>query len=309
MLFWAVSALAQNYPSQPIKVVVPFTPGTGMDNIARIAGRKLSERLGQPVVVENRPGASGNIGADVVAKSAADGHTLMVTANTMLMAASMYKNVPFDAMNDFAPITLAAYGSLLLTSNPKAPFATVPELIAKAKASPGKLTYASPGIGTPHHLAMELFKDVTGTDILHVPYKGSAGAVTDLLSGQVDMMFFPIQTAYSHVKAGKLRALAVGSAKRHQSVPEVPTLKELGVEGVEVEAWYAFFAPKNTPQPIVARLNSELRAILAEKDVREILEKAGLDTTSSTPEELRKLMDKDFPRWAAVIKKNNISAD
>ena len=305
----ALPAFAQSYPTRPIMVIVPFTPGTGMDNIARVAGRRLSERLGQPVVVENKPGASGNIGADQVAKAAPDGHTLMVSANTMLMAASMYKNVPFSAMNDFAPITLAAYGQLLLCANPKAPFSSVQDLIARAKANPGKLTYASPGVGTPHHLAMELFKDVTGTNIRHVPYKGTAGAVTDLLSGQVELMFFPIQTAASHVKAGRIRALAVGSAKRHHSMPDVPTLKELGVDGVEVEAWYAFWAPKNTPQPVIAKLNQELRSILAEKEVRETLDKTGLDTESSTPEELRKLMEKDFPRWAAVIKKNNITAE
>ncbi len=309
LLCWTGAAPAQSYPSQPIKFIVPFTPGTGMDAIARITGRQLSERLGQPVVVENKPGASGNIGADLVAKSPADGHTVMVSANTMLMAASMYKNPTFNAMTDFAPITLAAYGTLLMASNAKAAFETVPELIARAKANPGKINYGSPGIGTPHHLAMELFKDVTRTEIQHVPYKGTAGAVADLLGGQIDLMFFPIHTALTHVKTGKLRALAVGSAKRHSSAPEIPTLKEVGVDGVEVEAWYAFFAPARTPPAVVAKLNSELRANLAQPDVRDTLDKAGLDTESSTPEELRKLMDKDFPRWAAVIKKNNITAD
>jgi tripartite-type tricarboxylate transporter receptor subunit TctC len=196
-----------------------------------------------------------------------------------------------------------------MASNAKAPFANVGELIAYAKANPGKINYGSPGVGTPHHLAMELFKDATGTNIQHVPYKGTAGAVTDLLGGQIELMFFPIHTAYGHVKAGKLRALGVGSAKRHASAPEVPTLKEGGVDNVEVDAWYAFFAPVKTPPAIVTKLNAELRQILAEADVRDVLDKAGLDTESSTPEELRKLMDKDFPRWAAVIKKNNISAD
>ncbi|TMH83438.1 MAG: tripartite tricarboxylate transporter substrate binding protein, partial [Betaproteobacteria bacterium] len=183
----AQGALAQAYPSQPIKVVVPFTPGTGMDIIARTVGPKLSERLGQPIVVENKPGASGNIGAETVARSAPDGHTVMITANTMLIAASLYRNVPYDPLTDFSPISLAAWGTLLLTANPKANINSVADLIAQAKASPGKLTYASPGVGTPHHMSMELFKDLTGTNLLHVPYKGSAGALTDLLSGEVNV--------------------------------------------------------------------------------------------------------------------------
>jgi len=183
----ASGALAQAYPSQPIKVVVPFTPGTGMDIIARTVGPKLSERLGQPVIIENKPGASGNIGAEMVAKSAPDGHTVMITANTMLIAASLYRNVPFDPLADFSPISLAAWGTLLLTANPKTNINSVAGLIAQAKADPGKLTYASPGVGTPHHMSMELFKDLTGTNLLHVPYKGSAGALTDLLSGEVNL--------------------------------------------------------------------------------------------------------------------------
>lgn len=303
------SALAQSYPSQPIKFVVPYSPGTGMDTIARVTGNKLSARLGQPVVVENRPGASGNIGADFVARAPADGHTLMVSANTMLMAASIYKHVPYDVMRDFTPITMAAYGTMALVATAKSGIDSVPALIARAKAAPDKLTYGSPGIGTPHHLAMELFKDVTGTRILHVPYKGTAGAVTGLLGGEIEMMFFPVHTAMPHVKAGKMRALAVGSAKRHASAPDVPTLKEVGVPNVEVEAWYAFFGPKNLPSAILTKLNTELRAILAEPDVMQALNKSGLDTESSTPEELRKVMQRDFPRWAAVIKKNNITAD
>ncbi len=303
------SALAQNFPSQPIKFVVPYSPGTGMDTIARIVGAKLSARLGQPVVVENRPGASGNIGAALVARAPADGYTLMVNANTMLKAASIYKNVPYDVLNDFTPITMAAYGTMVLATTTKSGIDTVPALIARAKAAPNKLNYGSPGIGTPHHLAMVLFQDVTGTQILHIPYKGSAGAVTDLLAGQIEMMFFPVHTAMQHMKAGKIKALAVGSAKRHASAPDIPTLEEVGVPNVEVEVWYAFLGPKNLPAPILALLNKELRAILAEPDVIQVLNTAGLDTGSSTPEELRKVMQRDFSRWAAVIKKNNITAE
>jgi tripartite-type tricarboxylate transporter receptor subunit TctC len=303
------AALAQSYPSQPIKFIVPFTTGTGMDTIARVTGAKLAARLGQPVVVENRPGASGNIGADLVARAPADGHTLMVSANTMLMAASIYKSVPYDVLSDFTPITMAAYGTMALVATTKSGIDTVPALIARAKSAPDKMTYGSPGIGTPHHLAMELFKDVTGTQILHIPYKGTAGAVTDLLAGQIELMFFPIHTAMPHVKAGKMKALAVGAGKRHASAPDIPTLKEAGVPNVEVEVWYAFFGPKNLPPAILTKVNTELRSILTEPDVRAALDKSGLDTESSTPEELRKVVARDFPRWAAVIKKNNITAE
>ena len=308
-VLFASATFAQSYPFQPIKVIVPYTPGTGMDTIARVTGTKLAARLGQPVVVENRPGASGNIGAAMVAKAPADGHTLMVSANTMLMAASIYKSVPYDVVQDFTPITMAAYGTMALVASTSSSIDSIPALVQRAKANPGKMTYGSPGVGTPHHLAMELFKDVTGTEILHVPYKGTAGAVTDLLAGQIDLMFFPVHTAAPHVKAGKLKALAVGSARRHPAAPDVPTLREVGVPNVEVEAWYAFFAPKGLPPQILDRLNSELRTILAEPDVRDTLNKSGLDISSSTPAELRTIVEQDFPRWAAVIRKNNITME
>jgi tripartite-type tricarboxylate transporter receptor subunit TctC len=309
LLACANPVLAQSYPNQPIKFVVPYTPGTGMDTIARVTGPRLAARLGQPVVVENRAGASGNIGADLVARAPADGHTLMVTANTMLMAASIYKNVPYDVQSDFTPITMAAYGTMALVATTKSGIDSIQTLVARAKAAPNKMTYGSPGIGTPHHLAMELFKDVTNTQILHVPYKGTAGAVTDLLGGQIELMFFPVHTAMPHVKAGKMKALAVGSAKRHATAPDVPTLNEAGVPNVEVEVWYAFFGPKNLPVAVLTLLNKELRAILDDAEVRAALNKSGLDTESSTPEELRKIVGRDFPRWAAVIKKNNITAE
>jgi tripartite-type tricarboxylate transporter receptor subunit TctC len=261
------------------------------------------------VVVENRPGASGNIGAAMVAKAPADGYTLMVSANTMLMAASIYNNVPYDVLQDFTPITMAAYGTMALVAGTKSGVDSVQALVQRAKANPNKLTYGSPGVGTPHHLAMELFKDVAGIEILHVPYKGTAGAVTDLLGGQIDLMFLPVHTAAPHVKAGTIKSLAVGSAKRHPAAPDVPTLKEAGVPNVEVEAWYAFFGPKNLPAPILQKLNGELRAILAEPDVRDMLNKSGLDIESSTPAELKVIMERDFPRWAAVIRKNKITLE
>jgi tripartite-type tricarboxylate transporter receptor subunit TctC len=303
------TSTAQNYPTQPIKFIVPFTPGTGMDTIARAVGPKLAERLGQPVVVENKPGASGNIGAESVAHAKPDGHTLLVSANTMLIAANLYKNVPYDPLTDFAPISLAAWGTLMLVANPKTKFNTVEEFVAQAKRDPGKINYGSPGVGTPHHMAMELFKDLTHSNLVHVPYKGTAGAVTDVLSGQINVMFLPIHVAMPHVKAGKLKALAVGGLKRHPAAPDVPTLEEMGVKGAEVDVWYGFLAPKGTPAPILSKLNSELRSILVQPEVKDVLEKQGMDATSSTPQEMQSLMRRDYARWGEVIKKNNITAD
>ena len=305
----ALSASAQSYPTRPIKVIVPFTPGTGMDTIARTVGPKLSEKLGQPVVVENKPGASGNIGADAVAKSSPDGYTLMISANTLVMAANLYPSVPYDVLKDFSPVSLAAWGTLLLVTNPKANIDSVATLRSRAKAAPGKITYGSPGVGTPHHMAMEMFKEITGVDLLHVPYKGSAGAVTDLLSGEINVMFLPIHVAMPHVKAEKLKALAVSSAKRHPTAEGIPTLIELGVKGADVDMWYAFFAPKGTPNPIVTKLNTELRAILALADVREVFGKQGLDAAFSSPQELQERMKRDHVRWGEIIRKNNIRAE
>jgi tripartite-type tricarboxylate transporter receptor subunit TctC len=308
-LFFCGSAAAQSYPTQPIKFIVPFTPGTGMDLIARHVGPKLTERLGQAVVVENRPGASGNIGAEAVAKAAPDGHTLMVGANTLVIAANLYKNVPFDPLKDFLPVTLAATTTMVLVANPASGIESVRDLVAKAKAAPGKLTYGSPGIGTPHHMAMELFKDLTGTDLLHVPYKGSAGAVTDLVSGQINVMFLPIHQVLPYKEAGRLRVLAAAGSKRHPSAPDLPTLGQLGIKGAEAaDIWYAFYAPKDVPAPIIAKLNTELRAILAQPEAKSVFQKVGLDVASSTPEELFALMKRDYARWGEIIRRNNITA-
>jgi tripartite-type tricarboxylate transporter receptor subunit TctC len=302
-------ATAQTYPSQPIRFVVPFTPGTGMDIIARQVGPRLTERLGQPVVVENRPGASGNIGAEIVAKAPPDGHTIMVGANTLVIAAHLYQQVPFNPLTDFSPVALAGVTTLVLVANPASGLDSVAELVAQAKAQPGKLSYGSPGIATPHHMAMELFKDLTGTDLLHVPYKGSAGAVTDLVSGQINLMFLPIHQVLPYRQAGRLKVLAAGGAKRHSSAPEVPTLVELGIRGAEAaDIWYAFYAPKGVPAPVIARLNAELRSILALADVKAAMEKVGVDVSASTPEELFTLMKRDYARWGEIVKKNHIIA-
>jgi tripartite-type tricarboxylate transporter receptor subunit TctC len=302
------SAIAQTYPSQPIKFIVPFTPGTGMDIIARTVGPRLAERFGQPVVIENKPGASGNIGAEIVAKSPADGYTIMVGANTLVIAPHLYASVPFDPLADFSPVTVAATTTLVLVVNPDSGIGSVADLIARAKTQPGKLTYGSPGVGTPHHMAMELFKDLTGTDILHVPYKGSAGAVTDLVSGQINMMFLPIHQVLPYRQSGRLRLLAAGGRKRHPAAPDLPTLVELGIEGAEAaDIWYAFYAPRGVPAPVIARLNGELRSILAMPDVKSVCEKAGLDVATSTPDELYALMQRDYARWGEIVRKNHIT--
>ena len=302
-------AVAQAYPSQPIRFIVPFTPGTGIDIIARSVGQRLSERIGQAVVVENRAGASGNIGTELAAKAKPDGYTVLVTVSTFVANRPLFKNVPYDPVKDFAPITLSAWGSLLIVAHPSTGFSTVPELVAAAKASPGKLNYGSPGVGTPHHISMELFKNVTGVAVVHVPYKGTAGAVTDLLGGQINLMFLPIHVALPHVRAGKLKALAVSSPQRSGLAPDVPTLSETGIQGVEVDMWYAFFAPHGTPKEVIARLNSEMRAILGTPEIRASFLAQGLEPTASTPEEVRSLVEKDLVKWERVVREAKISPE
>ncbi len=313
LLLMAASALglgaqAQTWPTQSVRIIVPFTPGTGMDTIARAVGPRLSERLGQPVVIVNQPGASGNIGADAVAK-ATDGHTLLMGANTMLMASQMYKNVPFNPVKDFAPISMAAYGTLMLVSHPKTGIKSMGELIAQAKARPGSISFGSPGVGTPHHMAMELFKVQTGLFMLHVPYRGSAGYTQDLLSGELNVGFLPVHIAQGFVRDGRLNALAVGSAKRHPVSPSVATFEEQGIKGVEVDLWYAFYAPARTPAAVISRLSTEIAGIVRSNEVKDLLGRAGMDASASTPDELALITQKDYPRWGAVIKRNGISAE
>ena len=304
-----VAAQAQTWPVQQVRIVVPFTPGTGMDTIARAVAPRLSERLGQPVIVQNMAGASGNIGADVVAKANPDGYTVLMGANTMLMASQLYKNVPFDPLKDFAPVSLAAWGTLMLVANPATGIKSVQDLVARAKAKPDAVNYGSPGIGTPHHMAMELFRTKTQLSMLHVPYRGTAGYTQDLLSGELMVGFLPVHIAQGFVTAGKLTALAVGSPKRHPVSPAVATFEELGVKGVEVDLWYAFFAPIKTPAPVVARLNTEVVSILKLPEIRDLLGRAGMDAAASTTDELGALSVKDYPRWGEVIRRNGITAE
>ena len=304
---WA--SQAQTWPTQTIKIIVPFTAGTGMDTIARAVAPKLSDKLGQPVIVQNMAGASGNIGADVVAKANPDGYTVLMGANTMLMASQLYKNVPFNPTKDFSSVSLAAWGTLMLVSSPKSGIKSVNDLVTQAKAKPGYINFGSPGIGTPHHMAMELFKAKTNLFMLHVPYRGTAGYTQDLLAGEIMVGFLPVHIAQGFVSAGKLNALAVGSPKRHPVAPNVATFGEMGIKDIEVDLWYAFFAPSKTAAPVVNRLNSEISAILKLPEISDLLKRAGMDASASTTDELTQLVNKDYPRWGEVIRRNGITAE
>lgn len=302
-------AHAQTYPTKPIRLVVPFTPGTGIDILARALSEPLGKRLGQPIVVDNKPGASGNIGSDLVAKAAPDGHTILVTVNTFTMTPALYRSLPFDPVSDFAPIAKVAVGNLALVANPALGVNNLAELIALAKKKPGELNYASPGNGTPQHLAMELLKHNAGVDIVHVPYKGSAGAVTDVIGGQVPMMIMPVHTALPFSGSGKLKVLAVSGEQRSAHAPNFPTFKEAGVENFDVDLWYALLVPARTPRETINRLRQEITAVLAQSDVRDALIRQGLTPSVGTPDELAALIKTDLARWQKVVTDAKITAD
>jgi tripartite-type tricarboxylate transporter receptor subunit TctC len=293
----------------PLKLIVPFTPGTGIDIVARTVGPRLSQRLQRPVVVENRTGASGNIGTEAVVRAPADGNTLLVSVSTLVMNKGLYPQLPFDPVKDLVPVSLTSWGQLILVAPPVTGFKSAGDLVAAAKARPGRLNYASPGVGTPHHMSMELFKQTAGVFLTHIPYRGTAQAVTDLLGGQVDAMFLPIHVALPHVKSGKLVALAIGSDKRHPLLPDLPTLKEARAGDVNVDMWYGIFAPQGTPADQVQKLNRELKDILALPEVRTACSTQGMDPASSTPEEFRRLVERDAERWTSLIRTANIKAD
>jgi len=311
---WLVHALAWGqtaFPSRPVTVVVPFSPGTGIDILARAIQPKLQERWKQPVIVENKPGASGNIGTDFVAKSAPDGHTLMVTVNTYTITPALFKNMPYDAATDLAPVSKIAVATYCFAVNPKVfPVNSMQEAIAAIKANPGKYYFASPGNGTPHHVGMELIKLNLGLDLTHVPYKGFAGAMTDLVGGQVQMMFTLVHSAIPHARAGRIRILAVTGAQRSPQFPEAPTFREQGIDFMDdVDAWYAVMAPGKTPADLVARLNADVNAVMALPDVRDNLTKQGLIPVTSTPQELAGLIKADLVRWQKVVTDAKIKID
>jgi len=304
-----VSAAFAAYPDHPVKIIVPYTPGTGIDILARVLGDKLAQKWGVAVVVDNRAGASGNIGTEAASKAPADGYTLLMQASTHVTNVALQGSVPYDPIKGFTPIGPTAIGSLALVVHPGVPAKSVQELVALAKREPGKLNYASPGSGTPHHLAMELFKQHFGVDIVHVPYKGTAGAVTDLLGGQVQLMFLPVHVALPQVQAGKLRMLAAGGARRSPVTPDVPSLGEEGLNDIDVDIWYALLGPPGLPREQVDFLNREFNALLKEPDVRDTLMRQGLAPTPGTPEQLAQTIETDLDRWTRLIRAAKIKAD
>jgi tripartite-type tricarboxylate transporter receptor subunit TctC len=312
-LITAVTALpshADEWPSRPIRWVVPFPPGGAMDAIARALGEKVSKSLGQPFVIENKPGAGGNIGADQVAKSPGDGYTIMITSIGMATNVALYPKLSYDPVKDFAPISLLAIVPNVLVTNATQPnVKTVADVVANAKAQPGKLTYASAGNGTSIHLAGEVFASQAKVDMLHIPYKGSGPAVTDLLGGQVNYMFDSITSAKPHILSGKLRAVGLTTAKRSSALPNVPTLAESGLAGYEVSPWFAVFAPSSTSKPIIAKLNAALLEAMKQPDIKAKFETIGAESIGSTPEELGKHLNQEIARWGKLIKEQNIKSD
>jgi len=301
-------AQAQAWPSKPLRYIVPFPPGAFNDNMARMLAAELPKTLGQPVIVENRPGGNTLIGTDAAAKSPPDGYTLFGAALPFAVVQSLYK-APFDVIKDFAPITLAGVTPNLLVANPNAPVNSVKELIAYAKAHPGKLNYASTGNGTSNHLSFELFKAMTRTFIVHIPYKGSAPAVTDLIAGQVDVMFDNTPNVLPHVRAGKLKAIAVSSKTRSALAPEIPTVDEAGVPGYDVTVWFGVLTVAGTPRDIVQRLNTEMVRIIRSPETSARFAKAGVDVVAGTPEHFKTFLDAEVARWAKVVKDAGIKAD
>ena len=306
----STSAFAQTWPAKPIKWIVPFAPGGTTDILARTIGEKLTVALGQPVIIENKPGAGGGLGADFTAKAAPDGYTIMGgTISTHAINASLYKSLPYDPVKDFVPITLIARVPNMLVVNPEIPAKNVAELIALLKANPGKYSFASSGNGTSQHLSGELFKSMAGVDMQHIPYKGSPPALQDVVGGQVAMTFDNITTAWPLAKGGKLRALAVTTAKRSAVAPEVPTLSESGLAGYEVGSWQGVFAPASTPPAIVKRLNVEIVKIINMPDVKEKLIGLGAEPVGSTSEEFGVLVKTEVVKWAEVVKKSGAKVD
>ena len=300
---------AQTYPDKPIRIIVPYTPGGFNDTLARTVGQKLQEAWGQPVIVDNRPGGGTLIGTEMAAKAAPDGYTLYMVPFAFAVNPSLYKKLPYDSLKDFAPITLAASTPNLLVVNPALPVNSVKELIALAKSKPGKLNYASTGNGSSNHLSMEKFKMMAGVDITHIPYKGSGPAVTDLMGGQVDLMFDNIPNVLPHVKTGKLKMIAVTSPKRSPHVPDVPTVSESGVPGYEVSVWFGIAAPGGTPKPIITKLNAEIVKILNMPDVKQKFAAQGVDVIGSTPEQFAAYIKEQMEEWGKVVKAAGVTPE
>jgi tripartite-type tricarboxylate transporter receptor subunit TctC len=309
LAFPVASHAQSSYPSRTVTIIVPYTPGTGADVIARVLSPRLAERLAVAVVVENKAGASGAIGTELVAKSPPDGHTLLFTATSHGTVPALNARLPFDPVKSFTPVALTATSALAFVVGPQVPAAKMSEFIALAKKQPGALHYSSPGSGSPQHLTMELVKLETGMDVVHVPYKGSAGAASDLIGGHVDATVAALQTMAPFVHAGRLKMLAVLSNERSPVFPDVPTMKELGLPRLVVDTWYGIYAPAGTPREVVARLNSEVNALMQLPEIRDALAKQGLAAVVDRPERLGELVDQELARWSRVVSSAAIKAE
>jgi len=305
----AMLALAQDYPNRPIRFIVPYPPGGGTDVVARIMSDALAADLGQPISIDNRGGAAGNVGTDIAAKAPADGYNILFTLSSHTINPKLYDKLPFDVERDFVPLSLAASIPQILVVHPSVPANNVQELIALAKANPGKLNYASVGTGSPGHIAGELFKIKTGVDIVHIPYKGGGPAVVDTIGGQVQLLFVSMPAAWQHVKAGKLKAIAVASAKRSVAAPDLPTIAESGVPDYAVESWYGALAPAKTPPAAVARLNAAFAKVLGNPQIKEKLLAQGAEAAPSTQAEMDRVIKEELEKWDLVIKTAKIKPD
>ena len=302
-------AFSQDYPSKPIRLIVPYPPGGFNDTLARTLGQKLTEKWGKAVVVDNRPGGGTTIGTNLASKAAPDGYTLLIVSFAFAVNPALYASLPYDTGKDFVPIVFAASTPNLLVVNPGLAVKSVKELIALARSKPGKLNYASAGNGSSNHLSMELFKSLTGVDIIHVPYKGSAPAVTDLIGGQVDLMFDNVPNVLQQVKAGKLHALAVSSKQRSPFVKELPTVAESGVPGFDVSVWFGVVAPEGTPPPVVARLNAEINRALKLSDVVQLFHAQGVEPKGGSAAEFAAFLQVQTAKWAKVVKDSGVKAE
>jgi len=302
-------APAQNYPHKPIRVIVSVPAGATPDVTARLVTPGLAQQLGQPLVVDNRGGAGGLIGAELVAKAAPDGYTLFISSPGALTILPHLRKVPYDTLKDFAPISLISIGPFVLITHPSVPARTVKELVALAKAQPGKLNYASAGNGVANHLAMELFKQMAGVDITHVPYKGAPQAVTDVLAGHMNMMFNSIAPIVGHIKAGRVRVLGIASSKRSPQLPDIPTISEAGVPGYESENWFGMFAPAKTPKRIIARLNEAVVKVVRSPEIQSQFAALGADAVGNSPEEFAAFVRRDMQQYAKIVKQSGAKLD
>jgi len=304
-----VRGAAQDYPGRPVRMVAAFAPGGSVDLVARLLAQKLTESWGQQVVVDNRPGAGGNVSAEIVARAPSDGHTIYICSASFVVNPSLYARISYDPVRDFAPVSLVSLVQNVLVAHPGLPARSVKELIALGKAKPGQIHYASTGSGTSGHLVMELFKSMTGIDLVHVPYKAIGQAQADLMGGQVSLWFPTAPGALPHIQAGRMRALAVAGAKRSPALPELSTVSEAGVPGFEASTWYAILAPANTPRHIVVKLNGEITKILRQPEVDERLTAMGIEIVGGSPDDLARHIRSEIPKWARVVKQSGARVD